>query len=132
VVIVEMLLVLPILLIALLGMIEFGMILTAEDELLTACREAARVASHGGGDRRQIEEEVRTTVRRVLGNGRLGTAHVDVHWLPADPEQPAMGRDRVEVRLHVAANQVVPNLLAWAGFNLGHRQLAATTVRNVE
>jgi hypothetical protein len=132
VVVIELLLVLPILLIALLGMIEFGMILTAEDELLTACREGARVASHGGCDRREIEEEVRHTVKRVLGKGRLGEACVEINWLPEDPERPKKGRDRVEVAVHVEATRVVPNLLAWAGFSLGKRRLAAATVMNVE
>jgi hypothetical protein len=131
-VVVELLLVLPILLIMLLGMLEFSMILTAEEELLTASREGARLASHGCGDRKEIEEEVRETVKRVLGKGRLGDACVEVHWHPEDPREPLHGRDRVEVVVHLGATHAVPNLLAWAGFSIAKRQLSAATVMNVE
>jgi hypothetical protein len=142
VVVVELLLVLPLLLIVLLGTVEFAMLLIARAELVAACREGARVACHDGGDRDGIREEVRETVHRTLGNGSLGhCTKVEVCWQredrthpphPEDPKHPRFGRDRVRVVVHAPAARVVPNLLAWAGFSIASKELSSETVMNVE
>jgi hypothetical protein len=142
VVVIELLLVLPLLLIVLLGTIEFALLLVARAELVAACREGARVASHDGGDRDEIREEVRETVHRMLGKGRLGhCTKVEVCWHredrthpphSEDPKHPRFGRDRVKVVVHVPAARVVPNFLAWAGFSIASKELSSETVMNVE
>jgi Flp pilus assembly protein TadG len=129
---VELILVLPVLLLIVMAMAEFGLILLARQELLTASREGARVASHGGGDRARITEEVKATVKRVLGKGRLGDASVEVHFQPGDPSLPQPTRDRVQVVTHVAVTHVTPNFLGFLGVNLAGRQLAAGTTLNLE
>jgi len=129
----ELVLVLPVLLILLLAMIEFGMLLTARQELLAASREGARAASHGGGDRRKVNREVRETVRDALGKGRLADADVDIHWSDQGRRgRRRNGRERVEVVVHVGATHVVPNLLGWAGFSIEKERLEAATVMAVE
>jgi hypothetical protein len=147
--VVELILVLPLLLITLLGTCEFALLLVARAELVSACREGARVASHGGGDREAIRAEVQETVHRVLGKGNLSRcAKVEICWHkeelrhpPAtdpnhpqaeDPTHPHFGRDRVEVVVHVPAGRVVPNFLAWAGFSIASRELWSATVMNLE
>jgi hypothetical protein len=130
---VEVLLVLPLLLIVLLGTAEFALLLIARAELVSASREGARVASHGGGDRDEIKKEVQHTVRRVLGDGRLGClARAEVSWHDHDPKHPRDGRDRVEVVVHAPAGGVVPNFLGWAGFSIASRELSAGVTMNVE
>ncbi len=129
---VELVMVLPLLLIVLLGMVEFSLLLTARQELLTASREGARVASHGGGDREAVRQEVEATVRRVLGRGQLGKARVEILWDTADPREPGNGRDRVRVGLEIGAAEIVPDLLGWAGLSIASDHLAAATLLNVE
>jgi Flp pilus assembly protein TadG len=128
----ELLLVLPVLLLIVLGMAEFSLILLARQELLTASREGARVASHGGADRDRVTQEVKATVKRVLGDGRLGDAGVEVHFLDGDPSLPQPTRDRVEVVVGVGVTHVTPNFLGFLGLNLAGRRLIAGTVLNVE
>jgi hypothetical protein len=142
VMVVELLLVLPLLLIILLGTIEFALLLVARAELVAACREGARVASHDCGDRDEIREEVRETVHRVLGKGSLSRCtKVEVCWHredirhppnKEDTRHPRFGRDRVKVLVHVPAARVVPNFLAWAGFSIASRELSSETVMNIE
>jgi TadE-like protein len=127
----EMVLVLPLLLLVVLAMAQFSMLLTARQELLAACREGARVASHGG-DRSAATAEAEDTVRRLLGGGRLAGSEVHVSWLPDDPEHPENGRERVEVDVAVLATLAAPDFLGWTGFTLSGQYLTAVTVMNVE
>jgi hypothetical protein len=129
---VELVLILPVLLLILLGIVEFTMLLQARTELLAASREGARVASHGGGDRHEIKVEVEKTVKSVLGCGRLGDACVEVQWHAEDPHAPLEGRDRVRVIVHVPAAHVVPNFLGWVGLSIASRELVADALMNVE
>jgi hypothetical protein len=134
--------VLPLLLILLLGTVEFALLLIARAELVAACREGARVASHDCGDRDEIREEVRETVHRVLGKGNLGRCtKVEVCWhredrthppQAEDPRHPRFRRDRVQVVVHVPAARVVPNFLAWAGFSIASKELSSEMVMNIE
>lgn len=127
----ELVLVLPLLLMVVLAMAQFSMLLTARQELLAACREGARVASHGG-DRDVAATEAESTVRRLLGDGRLAGSEVHVSWLPDDPGRPENGRERVEVVVAVPATLAAPNFLGWTGFTLNGQFLTAVTVMNVE
>jgi hypothetical protein len=129
---VELLLVLPVLLILLFGTIEFGMLLTARCELLAASREGARTASHGGGNRKALNEEVRAAVREALGEGRLADADVDIFWSSEGRRKRRPERERVEVVVHVPARHVVPDLLGWAGVSIEKERLEAATVMLVE
>src|SRR4051812_7049371 len=60
-IVVELVLVMPVLVTALLGTIEFSMLLTARQQLLAAAREGARVGSHGGAN-----AEIQNTIRVIL------------------------------------------------------------------
>lgn len=127
----ELILVLPLLLMVILAMVQFSLLLTARQELLAACREGARVASHGGS-RGAVRAEVEATVHRLLGHGRLSGAEIRICWHPDDPDKPENGRERVEVVVAAPAAQAAPNFLGWAGFTLGNKHLMAATVMNVE
>ena len=123
----EMLLVLPIMLALLAGMFEFGLLLHCREQMLAASRAGARVAAQGGN-----ETEVKKTVKRILGTGRLGDAEVGIERVPEDPEQPTEGRDRVVVCVHVETTHVVPDLLAWIGISFRGEELVAATIMNQE
>jgi TadE-like protein len=119
---VELLLVLPILLVFLLGMIEFSLLLLARQQLETASREAARVAALGGDD-----AEVEHMARRVLGAGRLGGAEVRAILFDA-AGQPLPSGEPIEVDVILPANAAVPDLLACIGFSIRDEQIIAHTV----
>jgi Flp pilus assembly protein TadG len=124
---VELVLILPILLIFLLGMFEFSLLLSARQQLLAASREGARVAAQGADD-----QEVRLTVKRVLGKGSMGNAEVGVRRIAGETETLGAGRDRVEVVVRIPATRVVPDLLGWAGIKFAGHDLVAGAVMNRE
>src|SRR5262249_12926494 len=121
----EVVLLFPILVGFLLGTIEFSIAFYSRQQLLTATREGARVAARGA-----TVAEVQATVKRVLGNGPLGDATVEVTQTTEDPANPT-GRDRVQVCTRVDTTHVVPNLLPWI-VNLEGEKLAVCVVMNVE
>jgi hypothetical protein len=124
---VELVLILPILLIFLVGMLEFSMLLTARQQLLAASREGARVAAQGADD-----HEVRLTVKRVLGNGSIGNAEVNVRRISDDGLDQGAGRDRIEVVVRIPTTRVVPDLLGWAGVTFAGHDMVAGAVMNRE
>jgi Flp pilus assembly protein TadG len=124
---VELLLVLPILLIFLIGMLEFSMLLTVRQQLLAASREAARAAAQGADD-----DEVRETVKRVLGSGRIGDAEVNVQRISSRSQNPGASRDRIEVTVRVPTTHVVPDLLGWVGVTFAGQDMVAGAVMNRE
>jgi hypothetical protein len=110
------------------GVVEFSMMLTVRQQFLAASREAARVAARGAND-----QEVTDTAKRALGSGRVAqVAQVSIQRVPEDPNNPAAGRDRVEVVVHAPTTAVVPNFLAWVGVNMNNHEMIAGTVMNKE
>ena len=129
---VELLFVLPVLLFFLLGIVQFYLLVSAREELLAASRLAARVAAAGDRDRRpEVEDEVRRTVKRALGNGRLATAGVKVTWAEdLSPKAVEGEADWVQVSLDIPARRVAPDLMGWIGFAMrSHRLVVATTTK---
>jgi hypothetical protein len=126
-IIVELLLVAPIFLVLLTAMIEFGIILTARQELLTASREGCRVASHGA-----TNDEIRAAVLEVLGDSRLAQAEVNIKHFEEDHCLPNAPRDRVRVVVHIPTTRVVPDVLGLVGISFAEDELAAGTVMSME
>ncbi len=124
---VELLFALPVLLILVVGMIEFSMVLSVRFQLLTASQQGARVAAQGGSD-----DEVKTTVKNALGTGRVADAEVFIDRSAEDPQNPQNGRARVQVCVVVNAGHVVPDLLVWAGIGFRNINLTGCTVMNLE
>jgi hypothetical protein len=126
-IIVELILVLPIFVVLLTAMIEFGLILTARQQLLTASREACRVASHGAP-----AEEIVAAAKTALGDGRLGTATVAITRFEEDHFLPNAPRDRVQVVVRIPTTRVVPDFLGLVGISFAEDELAAGTVLSME
>lgn len=124
--VVELILVFPILFVLLMGTIEFSLLLSARQQLLTASREGARVAAQGAGN-----EEVIETVERMLSASSCRDADVKIERMPDNPDHPHRGRDRVRVCVSVSAGDTVPNVLPWI-INLRGQDLTACTVMNTE
>jgi Flp pilus assembly protein TadG len=127
---VELFLVFPILLALLLGMIQFSMTLFSNQQLASASREGARVAALGGD-----LDEIETTVRRTLGDGRLAEAEVVVvnqeGQLLTSGQQVSSG-DAVEVYVRVPATTAVPDLLRFIGYSIKDDMLVGRTVMRRE
>jgi hypothetical protein len=127
---VELLFVFPILLGLLLAMIEFSMLLFSRQQLVAASREGARTAALGGD-----LVDVRDTVRRCLGEGRLGDADVsmtDVAGQPLSMAQAVPSGEPVEVWVRLPANHAVPDLLRIVGFSIRDEEIVARTVMRRE
>jgi hypothetical protein len=127
IVIVELLLVLPVFLVLLTGMIEFCLLLVARQELMAACREGCRVASHGAPN-----QEVQAAVANVLGDGRLAAAEVRIRRFEEDHVLPHAPRDRVQVVVHIPTTRVVPDFLGLIGISFAEDELACGTVMSME
>ena len=127
VLIVELLLVAPIFLVLLTAMIEFCLILVARQEILAACHEGCRVASHGASN-----DEVRAAVKCVLREGRLVKAEVNIRHFEEDHCLPHCPRDRVQVVVHIPTTCVVPDFLGLVGISFAEDELACGTVMSME
>ena len=90
----EFALVLPILLLLLFGIIEFGIVFHDNLVLNQAAREGARLGAVGGTD-----EEIRMTVERVAAS--LDPARLQLEIDPPEEERLRGDRLRVEVRYSV-------------------------------
>jgi hypothetical protein len=127
IVLVELVLVAPIFIVLLTAMIEFCLILVARQELLAACHEGCRVASHGAPN-----EEVRAAVKNVLRDGRLVQAEVNIRHFEEDHVLPHAPRDRVQVVVHIPTTCVVPDFLGLVGISFAEDELACGTVMSME
>jgi hypothetical protein len=127
IVVVELLLIMPIFLILLTAMIEFCLIFVARQELMAACREGCRVASHGAPN-----AEVRAAVEIVLGDSPLSKAEVNITHFEEDHVLPNAPRDRVRVVVHLPTNAVVPDFLGLVGISFAEDELACGTVMSME
>jgi hypothetical protein len=126
-VIVELLLVMPLFLILLTAMLEFCLIFVARQELMAACREGCRVASHGAPN-----AEVRAAVETALGDSRLSKAQVNITHFEEDHLLPHAPRDRVRVVVHLPTTAVVPDFLGLIGISFAEDELACGTVMSME
>jgi len=127
IVIVELLLMLPVFLVLLTAMIEFCLILMARQELLAACHEGCRVASHG-----KTNAEIRAAVANVLREGRLADAEVTIRHFEEDHVLPNAPRDRVQVVVHIPTTCVVPDFLGLIGISFAEEELACGAVASME
>ncbi len=123
---VELLLALPVLLMVMLGTIQFTMILVARQQLQLASREGARVASIGGN-----ASEVQTAVQAFLGTGPLSAATVHSVLTNASG-QPIPSGGSVQVVVSIPTTQAVPNLLGSFGGTVAGDTLIAGTVMRKE
>ena len=150
---VELLLLAPIVLGLILGVVELSMMTAANEHLSAASREGCRVAALGGN-----ANEIRRAVYNHLGHGSLGQARIVAVFLEDGKGQPITsiltlddddreggalsgrdGRGRpipcgepVMVRVDIAANQAVPDLLAFIGFSLRKTTLVGQTIMRKE
>jgi len=127
---VELILTFPILLALFLGMIEFSMLLYARQQLAGASREGARVAALGGE-----LTDVEQTVRRYLGDGRLGDAEVHMSQTGGQrisTAQAVPAGEPIEVWVRIPAAYAVPDLLRIVGYSLRDEEIVARTAMRKE
>jgi hypothetical protein len=123
---VELLLVLPILLGLLFAIIEFGLLLSANQRLKMASQLACRVGTLPADDPVEREQAIRRAAKGALGKPHLIRAHrleFDAGRYTGDPVV-------VEIRLPMKA--AAPDLLAVLGLGLKDRELLARTVMRKE
>jgi Flp pilus assembly protein TadG len=119
---VELLLLLPIILALILGMVEYSMILSIDQQLAVASRQGARVAAQGGS-----AAEVEAAARTVLGTGNVGQSALVTSQLTD------VSGDPVAVTVAVAdAASVVPDLLRFVGFSIKDQPLTGLTMMRKE
>lgn len=112
----ELVLVLPIILVLLLALVEFGMIMQARGSVVEATRVAGRLAAQSNA----APESVDLAARRALGNKLGQAADVDVIL----GQHPG---DRVAVAVKVPMNSASPDFLFWIGLSNKGKQLTAVS-----
>jgi Flp pilus assembly protein TadG len=122
----EMLIALPVLLAVLLAVVEFSMILVAQQQIVAASREGARVAAQGGA-----QSDVVQAVQQFLGKGRLSNATIAT-VLTDTSRQPLPSGSPVSVTVSLPTAQAVPDLLAFVGFSISNKNLVGQTVMRKE
>jgi hypothetical protein len=122
----ELLFAFPVLAGLLLGIIEFGMLLAAEQRVETACREACRVGSLPASDSHALGQAVRQAAEQALASASL----VQTYTLSFQPGQYT--GDPVMVQVSVPMRAAAPDLLLIVGFGLTGRQLNAQCVMRKE
>jgi Flp pilus assembly protein TadG len=119
---VELLLLVPLLLIVLLGTVEFSLWLSAQQKVALASREGARTAARGGS-----VADVQQAVHLVLGDAVYQQTQVQATLTDGNGNpQPPGGPVAVVVALPVGV--LVPDLLAFTGVSFGGKLLVAQTV----
>jgi Flp pilus assembly protein TadG len=121
-----MLLVLPVLLVILLGTVEFALWLAAQQQTTLASREGARVAATGGS-----ADDVNAAVGLVLGSARLQQAQVTT-VLTNSAGNPALPGEPVSVQVQLPTSAVVPDLLIFTGISIKNQVLVSQTVMRKE
>jgi len=119
---IELLIVLPILLTVLLGTIEFSLLLTAQQQVSLAAREATRVAATGGS-----VADIEQAVRLTLGDARYAQASVTAMLTDSNGDPVASG-EPIAVRVQMPAGAAVPDLLVFAGLSIRNQVLVGQTV----
>ena len=117
-----LMLLLPVVLALVMGMVEYSLMLSADQQLAVASREGARVAAQGG-----TSAEVEASARLALGHGKLAKKAVVVSQLSDVSGSPV----RVAVTVANAAT-VVPDLLRFVGLSIKNHPLAGSTVMRRE
>jgi Flp pilus assembly protein TadG len=123
---IELLIVLPILLTVLLGTIEFSLLLTAQQQVSLAAREATRVAATGGS-----VADIEQAVRLALGDARFAQASVTAMLTDGNGDPVASG-EPIAVRVQMPASAAVPDLLVFAGLSIRNQVLVGQTVMRKE
>jgi Flp pilus assembly protein TadG len=122
----ELLFVFPVILVVLLATVEFSMMLIAEQQLLIASREGARVAAQGGG-----LTDIQTAVQTFLGNGNLSQASISAILTDQSGAVIPSGSP-VAVSVRIPATKAVPDLLAFVGVTINGQTLIGTTAMRKE
>jgi Flp pilus assembly protein TadG len=118
----EALFVIPILLVVLLAVVEFAMLLAAEQKLAEASGVGARTGSLGRSD-----DDVREAVKAVMGTKQYEKGTIDIRrW--NHRHTGAM----IEVRVQLPAAAASPNVLRSVGIDLSDDTLTGRTVMRVE
>ncbi|MFQ3651553.1 MAG: TadE/TadG family type IV pilus assembly protein [Gemmataceae bacterium] len=123
---IELLVVLPILLTVLLGTVEFSLLLTAQQQVSLASREATRVAATGGS-----VAEIEQAVRQTLGESRFAQATVRAMLTDSNGEPLASG-EPIAVQVQLPATAAVPDLLVFAGISIRNQVVMGQTVMRKE
>jgi hypothetical protein len=112
----ELVLVLPILMLLMLALLEFGLLFFARAQVVEASRTGARAASFVGPNRAAIEQEVRAVLSPRMQQG-----------LQVSTTGGVRSGEVVSVIVRVPMRNAAPDLLWPIGFSLSGRTLLAET-----
>lgn len=119
---VEAALVLPILLVVVVALVEFTMLITAEQRLAEASGVAARTGAVGRSD-----ADVKEAVKAVLGEKQYKAADVKI-----DRRHDSHLGDVIEVRIDLPTRAAAPCVLRSCGVKMSDDTLVGRTVMRVE
>lgn len=119
---IEALFVVPILLVLAMAVVEFSLLIAAEQKLAEASGVAARTAAVGRSD-----ADVKAAVKAILGPKQYSAADVDI----ARKYDRHLG-DVVEVRIALPAKVAAPCVLRSCGVKMSADKLVGRTLMRVE
>ena len=122
----EVLLTVPVLILVVAAVIEFGTMVSVNNRLANASAQGARAASQGAD-----EKEIESAVRESLGKGALEKAEVQMKIRDEQQRRLPSG-ETVEVIVTIPANEAVPNLLRVIGYSLNDETLVGRTALRKE
>jgi hypothetical protein len=123
---IELLILIPILAAAVLAVVQYGLMIAANQQLEAASAVGARVASQGGGP-----AEVEHAVKKHLGDGRLRQADV-LGKLTDEHGYPLTTGETVVVVVQIPAEKAVPDLLRFIGISIKGQTLSGQTALRKE
>ena len=118
----ELIFVLPIFLALVLATVEFGLLMTASEQVQLAAATACRVGTQPSSDLFVLENQVNLAAQAALVSPRLQT-NAAISFTPG-----VVPGDQVTVSISVPMTAASPDLLAFIGFSLNNRFLTATVV----
>ena len=118
----EALFVLPVLLLVVVALVEFAMLIAAEQKLAEASGVAARTAAVGRSD-----DDAREAVKAVLGKTQYDAAKVKI-----DRRHDDHLGDLVEVRIDLPAKAAAPCVLRSCGVKISDDTLIGRTLMRAE
>lgn len=108
----EVILVLPMLMILLLGLLEFSLLFSARGEVIDAARAGGRLATLHGVDEYLIEDEVRRTLGRPLASYARVETQIGEH-----------SGEEIYVRVRVPMAAATPDLLWPVGYSVKGQEI---------
>jgi Flp pilus assembly protein TadG len=135
---VELIVVLPVLLLVLVAMVEYGILLVSSQGISAAANVGARQAALPSSSKADVDAAVETALGGFIWQGRQETL-VFVNGAKDNSVAPNTGLldasttgDEIQVTVSIDADEVTPDILRYIGLSLAGSQVTSTFITRRE